>query len=99
MLLSFAQFEREVGAERVRDKIDSSKKKGMWMTEVSEAEGHEPHYFAVLVKLSYLAPDITEAIIEGRQPARLNRQQLARMRQWPMDWTEQRALIGGFAAL
>ena len=31
VLLSFAQFEREVGAERVRDKIDSSKKKGMWM--------------------------------------------------------------------
>jgi hypothetical protein len=31
VLLSFAQFEREVGAERVRDKIASSKKKGMWM--------------------------------------------------------------------
>jgi site-specific DNA recombinase len=31
MLLSFAQFEREVGAERVRDKIAASKRKGMWM--------------------------------------------------------------------
>ena len=31
VLLSFAQFEREVGAERVRDKIASSKAKGMWM--------------------------------------------------------------------
>ena len=31
VLLSFAQFEREVGAERVRDKIAASKAKGMWM--------------------------------------------------------------------
>jgi len=31
VLLSFAQFEREVTAERIRDKIASSKKKGIWM--------------------------------------------------------------------
>ena len=31
MLLSFAQFEREVTGERIRDKIAASKKKGMWM--------------------------------------------------------------------
>lgn len=31
MLLSFAQFEREVSAERIRDKIAASKQKGMWM--------------------------------------------------------------------
>lgn len=31
VLLSFAQFEREVGAERVRDKIAASKQKGIWM--------------------------------------------------------------------
>ncbi len=31
MLLSFAQFEREVTAERIRDKIAASKAKGMWM--------------------------------------------------------------------
>src|SRR5947209_16579854 len=31
VLLSFAQFEREVTAERIRDKVAASKKKGMWM--------------------------------------------------------------------
>ena len=31
MLLSFAQFEREVTAERIRDKVAASKAKGMWM--------------------------------------------------------------------
>ncbi|MDR5728114.1 MAG: recombinase family protein [Terriglobia bacterium] len=31
MLLSFAQFEREVTSERIRDKVAASKKKGIWM--------------------------------------------------------------------
>jgi len=31
ILLSFAQFEREVTGERIRDKIAASKKRGMWM--------------------------------------------------------------------
>ena len=31
VLLSFAQFEREVTGERIRDKISASKKKGLWM--------------------------------------------------------------------
>ena len=31
MLLSFAQFEREISGERIRDKVSASKKKGMWM--------------------------------------------------------------------
>lgn len=31
VLLSFAQFEREITGERIRDKVASSKRKGMWM--------------------------------------------------------------------
>ncbi len=31
VLLSFAQFEREVTGERIRDKIAASKQKGIWM--------------------------------------------------------------------
>lgn len=31
VLLSFAQFEREVTSERIRDKIEASRKRGMWM--------------------------------------------------------------------
>ncbi|MXO61326.1 recombinase family protein, partial [Altererythrobacter salegens] len=41
MLLSFAQFEREVTAERIRDKIAASKAKGMWMGGVPPL-GYEP---------------------------------------------------------
>src|SRR3981189_2089811 len=31
LLLSFAQFEREVTSERIRDKIAASKRKGLWV--------------------------------------------------------------------
>ena len=31
VLLSFAQFEREVTSERIRDKIGASKRKGLWV--------------------------------------------------------------------
>ncbi len=36
VLLSFAQFEREVTGERIRDKIAASKKKGLWMGDRDE---------------------------------------------------------------
>jgi len=42
VLLSFAQFEREVTAERIRDKIAASKKKGMWMGG-NPPLGYDPH--------------------------------------------------------
>ncbi len=41
MLLSFAQFEREVTAERIRDKLAASKAKGMWMGGVAPL-GYKP---------------------------------------------------------
>ena len=42
VLLSFAQFEREVTAERIRDKIAASKKQGMWMGGLCPL-GYDPH--------------------------------------------------------
>ena len=42
MLLSFAQFEREVTAERIRDKIAASKAKGLWMGGLAPL-GYDPH--------------------------------------------------------
>jgi site-specific DNA recombinase len=51
VLLSFAQFEREVTGERIRDKIAASKKKGMWMGGV--------------VPLGYRVEDRALHIVEG----------------------------------
>ncbi len=50
VLLSFAQFEREVTAERIRDKIAASKKQGMWMGGVPPL-GYDPHPDATMREL------------------------------------------------
>ena len=44
---------------------------------LAEREGVSPSYFTRLVRLSYLAPDITQAILDGRQPPRPDRRQAA----------------------
>ena len=56
MLLSFAQFEREVTGERIRDKIAASKKKGMWMG------GLPPLGYDVEDKKLVVNPDETETV-------------------------------------
>lgn len=48
MLLSFAQFEREVTAERIRDKIAASKARGMWMGGTPPL-GYAPHDRSLVV--------------------------------------------------
>ena len=56
VLLSFAQFEREVTAERIRDKVAASKRKGMWMG------GAVPNGYDVRDKALVINPDEAEAI-------------------------------------
>ncbi|WP_411339455.1 recombinase family protein [Sphingopyxis sp. J-6] len=51
-------------------------------------------YFCSLLRLAHLAPDITAAILDGRQPAHLNRQFLARINNLPIDWQGQREMLG-----
>lgn len=60
---------------------------------LARSQQHARDYFGVLLRLSYLAPDITAAILEGRQPAELTRQKLARSKV-PLDWSEQRVALG-----
>ena len=52
-------------------------------------------YIYILLRLRWLAPDITTAIVNGRQPPQLNAKKLMRLTaHLPADWTEQRALLG-----
>ena len=62
--------------------------------EIARSLGHDKDYFARLVRLGYLAPDIMTAILDGRQPATHTRQRLARVSKLPFNWAEQRALLG-----
>ncbi len=52
-------------------------------------------YIYTLLRLPWLAPDITTAIVNGRQPPQLNAMKLMRLTaRLPSDWAEQRALLG-----
>jgi site-specific DNA recombinase len=52
-------------------------------------------YVYTLLRLARLAPDITTAIVNGRQPPQLDVKKLSRLTaHLPADWTEQRALLG-----
>lgn len=85
MLLSFAQFEREVTSERIRDKIAASKKKGMWMggnlplgydadgrtLRINEAEAETVrHIFRVYVELRSVHLLAEELRDQGIRPKR-----------------------------
>ena len=56
VLLSFAQFEREVTGERIRDKIAASKRKGMWMG------GVVPYGYRVENRLLLIEPKEAELV-------------------------------------
>ncbi len=56
VLLSFAQFEREVTGERIRDKIAASKKKGLWMG------GPVPLGYQVIERKLVPVPEETERV-------------------------------------
>jgi len=47
-----------------------------------------------LLRISWLAPDIIAAIVEGRQPASLTGRRLLRATNIPLGWAEQRAFFG-----
>ena len=60
---------------------------------LAKREGVSPSYFTRLVRLSYLAPDITEAILDGRQPRDLTANKLLAHSRLPLAWHEQRTML------
>ncbi len=51
-------------------------------------------YFTRLIRITFLAPDITRAILEGRHPKDLTAARLMRETHFPLDWHEQREALG-----
>jgi len=63
--------------------------------DVARTEGVSAAYIYTLLRLPWLAPDITTAILNGRQPQHLNAMTLMRRAsRLPVDWVEQRTLLG-----
>ena len=57
-------------------------------------EGISVPYASRLIRLAWLAPDIVQAILQGRQPAGLSATRLMEDWRLPLDWQEQRSLLG-----
>jgi site-specific DNA recombinase len=61
---------------------------------LAKREGVSRSYFTRLIRLSYLAPDITQAILDGRQPRDLTADKLLAHSRLPLAWHEQRSVLG-----
>jgi len=64
------------------------------LTDLAKENGVDRADAGRALSLAFLAPDIVEAIADGRQPAELTAAKLRRCRNLPVLWSEQRAALG-----
>ena len=76
-------------AHRWRRRIESGKATSI--TDLSEQEGVTDAYVCRLLPLTCLAPDIVEAIVDGRQPKGLRLAEM--LGNGPLGWEEQRVSL------
>ena len=67
---------------------------GVPFAALAKQAGVSRSYFTRLIRLSYLAPEITQAILDGNQPPHLTADKLLAHSRLPLAWHEQRALLG-----
>jgi site-specific DNA recombinase len=63
------------------------------LARIAAREGIAVRYVSRLIPLAFLAPDIIESIVEGRQPIDLTAQALTRQIEIPIEWRSQRAAL------
>lgn len=78
-------------AQRFRDLILQGD--GTSITELATMSSVTPSDFTRIVRLGFLAPDITAAILDGRQPIELSALKLS-LANLPKDWSQQRRELG-----
>lgn len=64
------------------------------MAEIASRNNVSDSYVKKIMPLAFLEPDIVEAIIAGKQPAHLTTQMLIRQIDIPLDWQDQRRVLG-----
>jgi hypothetical protein len=79
-----------IRAHRWRRRIESGHAKSI--TDLAEQEGVTDAYVCRLLPLTCLAPDILEAILDGRQPKALKLAEM--LGNGPLAWEEQRRAFG-----
>ena len=63
------------------------------LTAIATREGLNYRSVGKIVRLAFLAPEIVEAIAEGRQPPELSTELLTKRVRLPLDWSEQKRLL------
>jgi hypothetical protein len=66
------------------------------LEDLAKAKGVAPSYVSRVLRLTLLAPEIVEAILDGRQPAELQLDDL--LAGFPLEWEGQRKAFAGQAA-
>ena len=79
-------------AKEWRDRLTSGKAKGVG--EIAAVEGVTNSHVTRMIYRACLAPDIVKAILAGNQPPEFNAEVLKRHLPLPIDWNEQRRLLG-----
>lgn len=64
------------------------------IAEIANQERLPKSYAQRVIRLTELAPDITSAILEGKQPESLQLKDLIKTGPLPLNWNDQRALLG-----
>ena len=64
------------------------------IADIARSENLQRTYVSSLLPLAFLAPDITEAILDGCQPLELSLDRVLASSPLPTSWTEQRTLLG-----
>jgi site-specific DNA recombinase len=59
---------------------------------IAQSVSRSERHVSQVVRAAFLAPDLVEAVLQGRAPAQLTLRQI--MKQLPYDWSEQRRLLG-----
>jgi site-specific DNA recombinase len=63
------------------------------IADLAQRVGTDERYVSRLLKLAFLAPDIIDAILDGRQPRSLSLERLKKI-ELPLSWNAQRTALG-----
>ncbi len=78
-------------AYRWFDEISTGKARSL--AAIAAREGLAVRYVGRLIRLAFLAPEIVESIVEGRQPTTLTAEALTRRMELPLSWCSQKAAL------
>jgi site-specific DNA recombinase len=78
-------------AHRWFDEISTGRASSL--AEIAAREGLTVRYVGRLIRLAFLAPDIVESIVQGRQPTSLTAEALTRHIELPLEWRSQMAAL------